>query len=72
MAPTLIFETTAEFRPGFPPLLWEDARDIIGCVSRPVYHVYRSNLSTCMSEYHADVYLDTSALGSTTPYVSQR
>ena len=71
MAPTLIFKTTAEFCPGFPPLLWEAARDIIGCVSRPVYHVYRSNLSSCVSEYHADVYVGTSPLASATPYVSQ-
>ena len=69
MEPTLVFETTAEFRPGFPPLLWEAARDILGCVSRPVYHVYRSNLSSCVSEYHADVYVTTSALGSAAPYV---
>ena len=69
MEPTLVFETTAEFRPGFPPLLWEAARDILGCVSRPVYHVYRSNLSSCVSEYHADVYVATSALGSATPCV---
>ena len=71
MEPTLVFETTAEFRPGFPPLLWEAARDILGCVSRPVYHVYRSNLSSCVSEYDADVYVATSALGSAAPYVIQ-
>ena len=71
MAPTLVFETTAEFRPGFPPLLWEAARDILGCVSRPVYLVYRNNLSSYVSEYYADVLITTSALGSMTPYVSR-
>ena len=70
MAPTLVFETTAEFRPGFPPLLWEAARDILGCVSRPVYLVYRNNLSSCVSEYYADVLITPSALGSMAPYVS--
>lgn len=71
MAPTLIFETTAEYRPGFPPLLWEAARDVLGCVTRPVYFVYRTNLSAFACEYHADVYVTTSALGSLKPYVSQ-
>ena len=71
MTPTLVFETTAEFRPGFPPLLWEAARNILGCVSRQVYYVYRNNLSSCVSEYHADVYVTTGALGSLKPYVSQ-
>ena len=71
MEPTLVFETTAEFRPGFPPLLWEAARDIIGCVSRPVYRVYRSNLSSGVSEYHAEVYVAPGALGSATPCVIQ-
>ena len=71
MAPTLVFETTAEFRSGFPPLLWEAARDILGCANRPVYFVYRTNLSPFVCEYHADVYVATSDLGSLKPYVSQ-
>ena len=71
MAPTLVFETTAEYRPGFPSLLWEAARDILGCDTRPVYFVYRTNLSAFVCEYHADVYVTTSALGSLKPYVSQ-
>jgi len=71
METTLVFETTAEFRPGFPPLLWEATRDILGCVSRPVYRVYRSNLSSCVSEYHADVHVAPGALGSATPCVIQ-
>ena len=40
-----------------------------GCWAAP-YAVYACG-SSCVSEYHADVYVGTSALGSAMPYVSQ-
>ena len=59
MASNVIMETTAEYHPGFPRLLWKAIHEVLGSSTHPRYVVYQSS-----DEYRVDVQINPCPWGT--------